>query len=213
MAVKVKICGVTRKEDALLACEMGAHAIGFVFADSPRKIEPEQAAEIASFLPAEVKSVGVFQGRSLSEILKIARTVRLSSLQIYDNHILQMLSNRSENGYSFRSEMKIIPAFFVRNLYSLNRIKRLAFPEVLIDRVKDGDTEPEIIWRAAKLLHYTKRVILAGGLNPDNVQKAIAFAHPHCVDVASSIESDPGVKDPKKMREFFRKVKEAEEYY
>lgn len=256
MPVKIKICGVTRKEDALLACELGAHAIGFVFAGSPRRVDPETAAEIAEALPTDVKKVGVFLGQSLPVILKIANVIRLNALQIYDTDLLKMLIPQDTENlkdtklteltllrhHSYYMnlnalELEIIPAFFVRNSYSVNRIKRSVFPQVLLDRSKNGnrnpkmvrlkngksvpeivqarngETDPAIVWRAARLLHYTKKVILAGGLDPDNVQDAILFAHPHCVDVARGVESEPGVKDPEKMRRFFRKVEEAGDYF
>jgi phosphoribosylanthranilate isomerase len=204
MPVKIKICGITRMNDALLACELGAYALGFVFAASPRKIEPEGALKIIDVLPGTVKTVGVFFKQSLHEILKISKMVPLDSLQIYDHSVVKALNGRAG--------IHIIPAFFVKNISSLNRINRRNFSRILVDREKGVKVNAKIVWEVAKKCNHNLEVILAGGLHTDNVQEAIRFVHPFAVDVASAIESKPGIKDPLKMSEFFKRVKEMSDH-
>ncbi len=190
--------------DALFACELGAYALGFVFAESPRKIAPEAALKIVEALPETVKTVGVFFKQSSHEILNISNTIPLDALQIYDHSIVKTLNRRAG--------VHIIPAIFVKDASSFNEVKRRNFSQIVVDKGKSVMANIKIVWDVAKRLNHNLEVILAGGLHAYNVQDAIRSVNPFAVDVASGIESKPGVKDHLKMYEFFRQVKETSDH-
>lgn len=205
MTTRVKICGVTRVEDALLAVELGASAIGLVFwPSSPRCVEPDRARQIANRLPPFVAAVGVFVDQSPEQVREIAAAVRLAAIQLHGG----------EHVADFESlPWRIIKSVPVRGGVRPPDLAGLpASVTVLLDAhdpVRAGGTGQTIDWDVAARIAAERAVILSGGLRPENVAAAIAAVRPAAVDVASGVEREPGVKDPDKLRAFFAAVAEG----
>jgi phosphoribosylanthranilate isomerase len=215
----VKICGMTNLEDALVAVEAGADAVGFVFHQkSPRNISVEAAREIVEKLPESVEKVGVFVNESPERVSAIANEVGLSAVQFHGDEY------RNSKMYATdRKAFLCIPAEWIAMTWK-ERGKALgsfmALPGNLGGIMLDsgtasqrGGTGKPFDWREAKtwvsLMTQLYPVVLAGGLNPDNVSKAIGILKPWGVDVVSGVEARPGKKDPEKVREFVRAVRGA----
>lgn len=195
----LKVCGITRAEDAVAACELGYDAIGLVFAASPRHINPEQAQEICSALPSPILRVGVFAGMAGEEVGKLAEYCGLDLVQLHDER---------KPGEVASFGPRAIVARRPRARGELENIGDFhdAFA-VLIDTwdpVLKGGTGHACDWDLAARAARLARVILAGGLNPANVGEAIARVNPFGVDVSSGVEMRPGVKDHALMRDFAR---------
>lgn len=202
MKVKVKICGITNLEDALKAVEYGADALGFVFyRGSPRYIEPEKAARIIKELPPFISTVGVFVDEPSLEIMRIASITGINTIQLHGQ----------EPPESIIYHQKIIKAIRVRELSDLEPLR--AYKGVhafLLDAYSPeafGGTGQLFNWDIAQEAKKFGRIILAGGLNPDNVEKAIRWVHPYGVDVSSGVEKEKGIKDHKKLRAFIEIAK------
>ncbi len=202
--LRVKICGITRPEDALLACELGADAIGFIFyRPSPRYISPQKAFEISRQLPEHVARVGVFVEEDDRFIFHVAQEVPLDVIQFHGNHSPAFM--QPFQGY------RRIKAFRVR--HSLDAAHLAAYRDVadafLLDTYRQGQfggTGVSFDWKLAQPIRKAFRLILAGGLNATNVRQAVETVKPYGIDVSSGIESAPGRKDAKKMRTFFEQV-------
>jgi phosphoribosylanthranilate isomerase len=192
----VKICGVTRLEDALLAVEAGAEAIGFVFTESPRRVTPEKAREIVDFLPASLIKVGVFRDESEGEIGKIVDLVGLNAVQIH-----------GKRSFSAGKGVRLIKAFEVKDDLSLDKILRFKADAFLFD--SGGGKGVTFRWEKIKGWQLPSPLILAGGLRVENVKKAIHEVKPFGVDVSSGVEKELGIKDEKKLREFIHNALEA----
>ena len=198
MNVKVKICGVTTVEDALVAAELGASAIGLVFwPDSPRHVEARRAKEIVDALPPFVGAVGVFVNQ-VAEAAAIARAAGLTAVQFHGE----------EPPSSYRDfPMRVIKSVPIRDASSLEEAARIpAAATVLLDahdRVKRGGTGRVVDWEIAAAIARTRPVILSGGLTAANVRSAIAAVRPYAIDVSSGVEVAPGKKDHGKLRELF----------
>jgi phosphoribosylanthranilate isomerase len=201
--ISVKICGITRPEDAALAVELGARMIGLLFwPQSPRVVDRRRAREIVSRLPAGVDAVGVFVNQ-IEEAVEIAHDVGLRAIQLHGDEqpesYLALVS--STNGIS------VIKAVGVRDESAVRRA--LDVPEgaeVLLDAhdaVKRGGTGRTIDWSLASAIARQRPVILSGGLNAGNVIDAIDAVRPAAIDVSSGVESSPGIKDPDKLRTLF----------
>ncbi len=196
--IRVKICGVTTVEDAVLAAELGASAIGMVFwPGSPRSVEPARAKAIVQALPPFVSAVGVFVNQT-AEAPSIASDVGLSAVQLHGD----------EPPDSYRTfSHHVIKAIAVRDGTAAAAVA--AVPEtadVLLDAhdgVKRGGTGQTIDWSVAATLARQRSVILSGGLNASNVLEAIAVVRPSAIDVSSGVELAPGRKDHAKLRELF----------
>lgn len=198
--VKVKICGITNEEDALLAVELGAHAIGFVFAESPRKISPVLAQEISNNLPSGVEKVGVFVDEEKDTVYKIASLCNLDILQLH---------GRESPSYCESFELKIVKAIRAMDYSVLELLSQYKVDAFLLDAYVPnvpGGTGKTFDWGIARRAKDFGRIILSGGLNPDNVGKAIEKVEPYGVDVSSGVEVMPGKKDPEKLRAFFDAV-------
>ncbi len=200
--VRVKVCGITRLEDALLACELGTSAVGFVFWNkSSRYIEPSRAREIALALPAHVIRVGVFVNPSESEVRSVADGVGLEAIQLHGEETIDLCK---------RLPYQVVKAVALRDSESVERACQ--FPDAVTvlldvhDPVNRGGTGQTVDWTLAALVARRRRVFLAGGLKPGNVGDAVRTVRPYGVDVSSSVETSPGVKDPAAVREFFRAV-------
>jgi len=216
----VKICGTTNLQDALTAVEAGADAVGFVFYEkSPRKISAEAAREIVEKLPERVEKVGVFVNEPPDRVSAIADEVGLSAVQFHgDEH---------QNPKMYATDRKAflcIPADWVAMTWEKKGRafgSFMALPQnvggiVLDSGTSDqrGGTGKPFDWREAKgwvsVMIQLHPVVLAGGLNPDNVSEAIGILKPWGVDVTSGVEAKAGKKDPEKVRAFVRAVREMD---
>jgi phosphoribosylanthranilate isomerase len=207
MPTRVKICGITRLEDARLAVELGAAALGFNFyPPSPRYLEPRAAAEIIRRLPPLVTAVGVFADETDGEhIAAVAREASLSAVQVHGPRFPQSL--RALGG------LRLIRAVAVREGFKpeeLGGVKASAFLLDTFDPNLRGGTGRTFDWSLAREAKRYGPIILAGGLTPENVAEAIRQVRPFAVDVAGGVELAPGVKDPEKLRAFFAAVAEAD---
>jgi phosphoribosylanthranilate isomerase len=195
--IKVKICGVTSVDDARMAAEMGASAVGLVFwPQSPRAVGIEQAKRIVAALPPFVSAVGVFVNQP--EAADIAREVGLSAVQLHGD----------EPPDTYRSlPVRVIKAVAVTGNGSGDLVAAIpASATVLLDAhdpVKRGGTGRAIDWTVAAAVARRRPIILSGGLNADNVVSAVEAVRPYAIDVSSGVESAPGRKDPQKLRALF----------
>jgi phosphoribosylanthranilate isomerase len=207
MPTRVKICGITRAEDALLAAELGAAALGFNFyAKSPRVIVPDAAAKIIRALPPFVTPVGVFVDEADGErILATARAAGLSALQIHGPRWPDL--DKLREHYPLIVGLRVGPDFKVA---SLSEMKSSAFLLDGFDPQLLGGTGKTFDWSVAREAARYGPIILAGGLKAENVGDAIATVRPYAVDVASGVESSPGIKDATKLRAFFKALSEAD---
>lgn len=204
---RIKICGLTNRDDALLAAELGADALGFVFApNSKRKADPAVAARIIEELPPFVTSVGVFQNQPLYEVQEIFRGCSLSVAQLHgdeDQIYLESLGLNTLKCFSLASkeDLKKIESF------------GLMLNAFLLDASVGGETGgtgKTFNWDWAVEAKTYGKVILAGGLDPDNVAEAISKVKPWGVDGASGTEKAPGRKDPELVRQFIQGVRRAD---
>jgi phosphoribosylanthranilate isomerase len=195
--IKVKICGVTSVDDARMAAEMGASAVGLVFwPQSPRAVGIEQAKRIVAALPPFVSAVGVFVNQP--EAADIAREVGLSAVQLHGD----------EPPDTYRSlPVRVIKAVAVTGNGSGDLVAAIpASATVLLDAhdpVKRGGTGRAIDWTVAAAVARRRPIILSGGLNADNVVGAVEAVRPYAIDVSSGVESAPGRKDAAKLRALF----------
>jgi phosphoribosylanthranilate isomerase len=193
----VKVCGLTRLEDAAAACELGAAAIGFIFwPRSPRFIDPYRARAIVRALPPFVIPVGVFVNQPADYVNGVARLVRLGAVQLHGDEDVE---------YIARISRPVIKA--VSNGMADAAIAWPREAVLLVDAhdpERRGGTGVAADWETAARLARARRVLLAGGLNAGNVAAAVARVQPFGVDVSSGVESAPGVKDRGRMEDFFR---------
>jgi len=201
IAPKIKFCGVTREQDAELAVSLGAWAVGMIlWPQSPRAVSVEQAAELAALLKRRAESVGVFVNPTLDEV---AQTVEATGLTIVQLH--------GQEGPSFcievarRTGCKVIKAMRVRHAADLQALAAWHTDFHLLDSFVPGvpgGTGETFNWELARNHRGTIPVILSGGLNPVNVAEAKAIVSPYALDVASGVESAPGIKDHELMAAF-----------
>jgi phosphoribosylanthranilate isomerase len=202
--VRIKICGITNLEDALLAAELGADALGFIFySKSPRKVAPEAAREIIAQLPPLVASVGVFVDEAAAVVQDLAAKVGLDWVQLHGQESPEYCRNLGR---------RVIKAFRIKDEDSLRSLADYqgASQALLLDTYKPGQvggTGEVFDWQMAREAKKYGWIILAGGLTPANVARAIATALPAAVDAASGTEAEPGKKDPAKLRAFFKAVR------
>jgi phosphoribosylanthranilate isomerase len=218
----VKICGTTNLEDAQLAVEAGADALGFVFYEqSPRNIDPETARQIVHNLPQGVEKVGVYVHQPVEEMYRIADRVGLTAMQVHgvfnDGEILEEIMDANEQS----SRLKVILALPASqlasgSLFMSNRLRETVCG-VLIDSASPqipGGTGVPFDWRSQqgtiKTIGSTIPVIVAGGLKSTNVAEAIGLFQPYGVDVVSGVEASPGKKDPERVRAFIAAVRAAD---
>jgi phosphoribosylanthranilate isomerase len=199
--LKVKVCGITNPEDALLSVKYGADALGFVFAESPRKVSPEVARNIILNLPPFIFKVGVFVNFPLDEVRKISSLCFLDLIQLHGDE---------KPDYCSSLAPKVIKAFQVKNESILSILPQYKVAAYLLDAYDEserGGTGKVFNWDIARRAKGRGWIILSGGLTPDNVSEAILKASPYAVDVSSGVESYPGKKDPLKLSLFLHRVK------
>jgi phosphoribosylanthranilate isomerase len=199
----IKVCGITRVEDALHAVEQGATAIGFVFwPRSPRAVTAAQAAEISSRLPSHVMRVGVFVDEPVSGIRTTVGQVGLTAVQLHGDE---------PPAYADVLDWPVLRAVSVADLTQASELWAPATALLVdnIDPIRRGGTGTSIDWAQAAAIAHTRKVVLAGGLTPENVAGAIHAVHPFGVDVSSGVEAAPGVKDFGKVSRFVTNARRA----
>jgi phosphoribosylanthranilate isomerase len=200
--VRVKICGITNIEDALLAAEAGADAIGLVFCEkSPRVVTPERAAAIVRALPPFVQAVGLFVNSPIDIVNTTAEFCRLDLVQLHGEETPE---------FCMQVTRRVIKAFRVRDGESIAPMKDYCVSGYLLDAWSPGahgGTGLTFNWELARDAGSFGPVILAGGLTPDNVGSALRTVVPYGVDVSSGVEALPGKKDPEKVRAFISRAK------
>ena len=221
----IKICGITNLEDALLAVDAGADALGFVFYEgSPRKVDPSTARQIVEQLPQRVEKVGVFVNVPETKMAEVVNEVGLTALQC---------SVRSQNGFKFGNNVRILVPLSVPLLLEnqtrlqgltaeFTRMAEARKPKGGLDTFlldastaeRPGGTGRTFAWRRivplVQVMSKSVKVIVAGGLTPENVGEAMKTLRPWGVDVASGVEASPGRKDAIKVRAFVRAVRVAD---
>jgi phosphoribosylanthranilate isomerase len=201
--VRVKICGITRTEDALAAVRLGADALGFNFwPRSKRYCRPEVAREIIAQLPPFVSAVGIFVNQPRSEVRKAARTAGLNVIQLSGHEPPRACGSLG---------LPVIKAIQVESEASLEALETYPAVAFLLDTPSAGfgGSGRTFDWRLVRSTGERWRIILAGGLDSRNVRRAIREVRPYGVDVASGVESSPGIKDVEKMKRFISAAKEA----
>jgi phosphoribosylanthranilate isomerase len=208
-AIQIKICGVTNVEDAKACAELGAAMIGLNFyPESPRYVEPKAARRIVEALPARVCAVGVFVDASTKEIRSVAELTGIRSVQLHGDTSAETCSELAR-------EFRVIRAFSTDTRFQPE--SAAAFPDcdVLVDAHHPdlrGGTGQTCDWSSARAtLRFTRFLILSGGLNAQNVSEAIAAVAPHAIDVCSGVESAPGIKDHRALKDFMCAVRIAEQ--
>jgi phosphoribosylanthranilate isomerase len=203
---KVKICGITRGEDAELAVSLGAWAIGFLlWPESKRYADPAVVAGISRALQRKVERVGVFVNQPLDEIEALVDTLQLSYVQLHGDEGPAFCQAVSQ-----RTGVKVIKAMRVAHASDLRELDRYHTDLHLLDTAVKGvrgGSGQTWDWTLATQRRSKIPFLLSGGLTPDNVADGIAAAHPWGVDVASGVESAPGIKDPEKLEAFFEATK------
>ena len=196
----VKICGITRAADAAAAVACGASAIGFIFwPKSPRYIDPEQARAIVQTLPPFVTPVGVFVNETVDHMNGVADTAGLGAIQLH--------------GDEQASSIEGITCPVVKALGRVDAESASVWPaRVLLlldadDRERRGGTGSHADWDAAASLARSRRLLLAGGINPGNVAEAVTRVRPFGIDVSSGVEDAPGVKNPDRIRDLFEALR------
>ncbi len=203
---RVKICGITRCEDAVQAVRLGADAIGLVFfSGSPRYLQREQAQNIAQVIPAFVARVGLFVNASIDEIRTTAKRVPLDLIQLHGDE---------DAAFCEQLDLPYIKALKIRSAKDFAPLGRnyLSARGVLVDAyspVLQGGTGKTFDWTLIPP-EFASALILAGGLNPENIAEAMQRVKPYAVDVSSGVESAPGIKELTKLRRFMIEVRHAD---
>jgi phosphoribosylanthranilate isomerase len=198
--MRVKICGITNIEDALLCSELKADAVGFIFYKrSNRFISIENAKEIIKYLPSDIKKVGVFVNQNPEEINIISKEIKLSIVQLHFDSPPSSIS---------KFDLPVIKSFMISNDFDfdiLNNYNNCTFLLDTFSPTEAGGTGKSFDWNL--IPHELRnRIILAGGISINNIEDIFKKIHPYAVDLSSSLEQSPGKKDVKKLKDFFNKV-------
>ena len=201
--VRIKICGITSHDDACTAIACGADALGFVFhGPSPRNLSPDVAADIISSLPPFVQTVGLFVNEKPAAVNRIADRCGLDVVQLHGEESPEECAAVNR---------RVIKAFRVRDSSVLENILYYPVAACLLDAwspVAHGGTGTTFNWDiAADAVRRGHRIILAGGLTPDNIAAAVQTVAPYGIDVSSGVETAPGIKDPTRIRDFIARAR------
>ena len=210
--VWVKICGTTSLEDAQAAVDADADALGFIFAEGPRRVAPLVARDIVRSLPERIEKIGVFVNETVERIREIALETGLTAVQLSGYRSLDVLAKlKTEPG------LQLIPVYRMptvpdSELFDFGRFDRVLFDTAV--EGKHGGSGRTWDWESGKaaiaLLNGHVKVVVAGGLTPVNVADAVRILHPWGVDVSSGVECEPGKKDHEKVRAFVNAAKNAQ---
>jgi phosphoribosylanthranilate isomerase len=206
MMTRIKFCGLTRREDVIMAADVGAGAVGLQFwKQSPRAVSPEEARALVRVMPPFLAMIGVFVDQPVDEIREIVRFVGLTAVQLHGRET--PADAAALDGHAGH----VIKAIGDPDLDLMTQAAVWPEPRVLlvdaIDPTLRGGTGRRADWNGAATLARARRVILAGGLRPDNVGEAVRQVRPYAVDVASGVEVRPGIKDHARMRAFAEAVR------
>lgn len=196
---RVKICGITRSEDAQLAAELGATAIGLVlWPGSPRYIGAERARDIVQALPSHVTAIGVFVNQPFDEVRRAAEIAALGAVQLHGDEPLE---------YAQALLQPVVKAVPVTSAFDAAALRAWP-PEITVlldahDPVRRGGTGSTIDWTLAARAAAQRPVLLSGGITPENVGDAISQVRPYGIDLSSGVERAPGIKDPERLRALF----------
>jgi phosphoribosylanthranilate isomerase len=214
------VCGITNVADAATAVEAGADALGFIFVeDTPRFVTPAEVATIVRRLPPFVTPVGVFWDHPAGHVKAVAEACGLRALQFHGDESPEDLADYALPVIKTvklppASRLEGLPEYRVRDLAHIFRYRMVA-AAVLLDsaaRWSEGEARDPLEWTLARTVASQSgpaRVILSGGLTPDNVGRAVAVVRPYAVDVNSGVEASPGRKDPDKVRRFIDEARRA----
>lgn len=195
----VKVCGTTTEEDALLAVAMGADALGFIFAPSPRQVAPGRVADIVKRLPPEILTVGVFQDEAAQRVVEIVHGTGLKAAQLSGHESADVTRWISERVYTIKAFRAGAAAIADGLSYGARAI--------MIDSPSGGGSGQVFDWKLADGAPPGMPLILAGGLSADNVADAIRAVQPWGVDACTGVEASYGKKDPRKLRAFVAAAK------
>jgi len=203
--VRVKICGVTRPEDVRLIAREGADAIGFQMSLGPRKVSPERAKRLVSQVPLFVVPVGVFVNEPLDKVRRLAKFCGFQAIQLH---------GEEDDDYCRKLGLPVLKAIRMETATTYRAYRGFSVAGFLLDRYNRqniGGTGEVFDWGWASkaVTRLPAPVLLAGGLRPDNVVRAVRIVRPFGVDVASGVEALPGVKDPQKVSLFISRAKRA----
>ena len=197
----IKICGITNEQDALLAVALGADALGFVFAPSPRQISPALAREIVKRLPPETVTVGVFRNETPSRVVEIVNEARLQGAQLHGHETPAMTAEVA-------TDVRFVIKAVVAGSQDAAHANSFASDAILVDGLHPG-SGTAYDWELLQDIPTDIRLMLSGGLTPDNVAAGIAQVRSWGVDVSSGVEKAPGLKDAVKMRHFITNARDA----
>ena len=197
----VKICGITNEQDALLAVALGADALGFVFAPSPRQISPALAREIVKRLPPETVTVGVFRNETPTRVIEIVNEARLQGAQLHGQETPAMTAEVA-------TDVRFVIKAVVAGSQDAAHASNFASDAILVDGLHPG-SGTAYDWELLRDIPTDIRLMLSGGLTPENVAAGIAQVRPWGVDVSSGVEKAPGLKDAVKMRHFITNARDA----
>ncbi|HWW52603.1 MAG TPA: phosphoribosylanthranilate isomerase [Acidimicrobiales bacterium] len=199
MSVFVKICGITSEEDALLAVAMGADAVGFVFAPSPRQVQPPVVADIVKRLPPEIMTVGVFRDEAPQRVIDLVNKTGLFAAQLHGHESPEVTK-------AVKEHVRFVIKGFAASEKALDHYADHHADAILIDAPSPGSGQL-FDWSLSDRVSDRTRLVLAGGLTADNVAEAISAVQPWGVDVSTGVESTPGHKDAVKLRAFLAAAK------
>ena len=201
MVVRVKICGITNLADALVAARAGADALGFVFAESPRRVRAEEARDIISQLPPYV---GVFVDEGVEVVRRTVADTGLGAVQLHGSEGPEVAASLPP--------LACLKAFRIRSRVDLEALARYRVQGYLVDAFvpgRTGGTGKTIDWDLLADFQAPGPLILSGGLTPENVAEAVRRVRPYAVDVSSGVEAEPGRKDPERVRLFIQRARSA----
>jgi phosphoribosylanthranilate isomerase len=200
----IKICGITNLEDACRAMALGADALGFIFAPSPRKTDPSNVQRIVRNLPGPVLKVGVFVDEEVEKVNDVTAQCALDLVQLH---------GRESPEYCAKVGVPVIKALRVEGNDLALKMERYPGAVILLDSgsgARAGGTGKPFDWELARKAEWKRGFILSAGLNPQNVGEAIRLFRPLAVDVCSGLEESPGKKDLRKMADFVAEVRRAD---
>jgi phosphoribosylanthranilate isomerase len=200
--MKIKICGITNMEDALLAADLGADALGFIFVKtSPRRIRPSAARKIIQELPPFVVPIGVVADTTREDILDLIEETRIGCVQLHGNESPKELA---------KFPIPVYKSFRVNKEFNLETLRWYKGSAYLLDTYVEGTlggTGKTFDWEIALAAKAYGRIILAGGLTPENIAEAMKKVQPYAMDVNSGVESAPGKKDKNKLERLFKAIR------
>ncbi len=204
--IKIKICGITNIEDAATAVELGADALGFIFySGSKRFVDPAAARDIILKLPPFITSVGVFVNQDLDEIKRILDITGVNTVQLHGDESQEFCGSVTAS-----VPAKVIKAIRVKDSLDAGSLAQYPVQAILLDTYSDaeyGGTGKSFDWGILKDIDIEQKVILSGGLSPDNVAQAVEAVKPYAVDVNSGVEAGPGKKDHEKLKKFIEAIR------